>query len=347
MSDLIPDGLRARFGDRLRVGEALAAYTSFRVGGPADFLVSAKSRDDVVDAIGLARSHGLPWLVLGRGSNVLVNDQGIRGLLIRNDSVGFTLDAESGAIGCDSGVRLPTIGSQTARAGLHGFEFAVGIPGSVGGGVVMNAGAHSGCIADVLASAEVLVDGARESWAAPAFAHAYRTSRLQRERAIIVLGADFRLEHCPPAEALSRVQAYRRHRQETQPTDPGAGSIFRNPPDGSAGALIDRAGLKGTRRGGALISPKHGNFIVNAGGASSADVIALIGLAQDAVYHQFGIVLHPEVEIIGPEGRITLAAPQEHQKPRPTVLDDSRRSSLVRNRDPDTRESPTGDSRRC
>src|SRR5262249_55976521 len=154
----------------------------------------------------------------------------------------------------------------TAKAGLAGFEFAVGIPGSVGGGVVMNAGAHGGCIADVLVAAEVMIEGRRETWTAAAFEHAYRVSRLQRERGVVVLGAAFRLTHASPPEALARVQEYRKHRQETQPTDPGAGSIFRNPPDASAGALIDQAGLKSTRQGGALISPKHGNFVVNVGG---------------------------------------------------------------------------------
>jgi UDP-N-acetylmuramate dehydrogenase len=310
MSGTLPEALRQRFGDRVRAGEPLADYTSFRVGGPAELLVTAKTCDDIADAIAIARSVGLPWLVLGRGSNVLVDDRGIRGLVVRNDAVAFAVDPGSGTVRSDSGARLPSVGAQTAKAGLAGFEFAVGIPGSVGGGVVMNAGAHGGCIADVLVAAEVLVDGRRETWPAAAFEHAYRVSRLQRQRGVVVLGAEFRLMRATPAEALGRVQAYRKHRQETQPTDPGAGSIFRNPPDNSSGALIDRAGLKGTRHGGALISPKHGNFIVNVGGASSDDVIALIQVAQETVYRQFGIMLHREVEIIGPDGRIELAEPE-------------------------------------
>src|SRR5262249_44398508 len=156
--------LRQRFGDRVRADEPLADYTSFQVGGPAELLITARTRDDVVDAIAIARSVGLPWLVLGRGSNVLVDDRGIRGLVIRNDAVTFTIDPESGTVRSDSGARLPSVGAQTAKAGLAGFEFAVGIPGSVGGGIVMNAGAHGGCVADVLVAAEVLVDGRRETW---------------------------------------------------------------------------------------------------------------------------------------------------------------------------------------
>lgn len=306
MTHPIPDSLRARFGSRLRQNEPLDVHTSFRVGGPADLFVQARSRDDVADAVALARAAGLPWLVLGRGSNVLIDSRGVRGLVVRNDSGAFSFDLDSGSVVADSGVRLPSIGAQTAKAGLAGFEWAVGIPGSVGGAVVMNAGAHGGCTADVLVSAEVLADGAREVWPAAAFAHGYRTSRLQRERGVVVLGASFQLTRCSPSEALNRVQHYRKHRQDTQPTDPGAGSIFRNPPENSSGRLIEQAGLKGTRRGGALVSPKHGNFIVNVDHATSEDVLALIQLARDTVYAAFGILLHPEVELIGPAGRLSV-----------------------------------------
>jgi UDP-N-acetylmuramate dehydrogenase len=302
----VPDALRARFGDRIRTDELLASHTSFRIGGPADLFVSAKSRADVADAVDNARAAGLPWLVLGRGSNVLIDDRGVRGLVVRNDSAGFLVDQSSGLVQSDSGVRLPTLGVNTAKAGLAGLEFSVGIPGSVGGGVVMNAGAHGGCVADVLLNAEILVEDRREVWPRDRFEHSYRTSRLQRERGVVVLGAEFQLAACPPAEALARIAAHRKHRQDTQPTDPGAGSIFRNPPDNSSGELVDRAGLKGTRRGDALISPKHGNFIVNVGDASSSDVIALVELARETVLHRFGILLQPEVEYIGPEGRIKL-----------------------------------------
>lgn len=306
MSTAAPDALRSRFGARLRTDEPLAAHTSFRIGGPADLFISARSREDIVGAIAAATASGLPWLVLGRGSNVLVDDRGVRGLVIRNDASDFSIDRKSGVIQCDSGARLPSVGAQSAKAGFSGMEWAVGIPGSVGGGVVMNAGAHGGCIADVLVSAEILENDARTAVQAAALEHSYRTSRLQRERQLIVLGAEFRLKACPPAESLARVQSFRRHRQETQPNDPGAGSIFRNPPDNSAGALVERAGLKGTRRGDALISLKHGNFIVNVGTASSADVRALISLARESVARQFGITLHPEVEFIGPAGRTSL-----------------------------------------
>jgi len=299
----VSESLRARFADRLRVNESLASHTSFRIGGPADLFISARSMEDLVDAVLLATRAGMPWLVLGRGSNVLVEDQGVRGLVIRNDATQVTIEPETGLVRAASGTRMPTLGAQTARLGLIGLEWSVGIPGSVGGGVVMNAGAHGGCIADVLVGAEVLVAGNRTTWSAAAFQHSYRTSLLQTERRIIVLEAEFQTRRGVPAEALARIRTYRQHRQDTQPTDPGAGSIFRNPTGESAGALIDRAGLKGTRRGDAQISPKHGNFIVNVGRASSTDVIALIELARQVVLERFGIALHPEVELIGPTGR--------------------------------------------
>jgi UDP-N-acetylmuramate dehydrogenase len=307
-AETIPEVLRRRFGPRVRAQEPLAAHTSFQIGGPADLLVIARSRADLVDAIGLAAALGLPWLVLGRGSNALILDAGIRGLVIRNDASDFTIERTTGRVHCDSGARMPSVGAQTARAGLTGLEWLVGIPGSVGGGVVMNAGAHGSAIADVLVCAEVLVGGDRVEWPAAAFAHSYRSSRLQRERGVVVLGADFQLAPAPAPEALARIHAYRQHRQASQPTDPGAGSIFRNPPGAAAGALIDRAGLKGRQSGGALISPKHGNFIVNVGDASAADVLALIGQAQAAVEKQFGVRLEPEVELIGPLGRLSLEA---------------------------------------
>lgn len=323
MDHPIPEALRARFGDRLRQDEPLDVHTSFRVGGPAELFISAKTPDDLADAVAIARAAGLPWLVLGRGSNVLIDSRGVRGLIIRNDSGALKTDLNTGVVQADSGVRLPTIGARTAKAGLAGFEWAVGIPGSVGGAVVMNAGAHGGCVADVLVEAELLVadqrvrvsgdqavDGAsdalpigrRESWPVAAFGYAYRTSRLQQEGDLVVLGATFRLTPASAAEALARVQQFRQHRQETQPTDPGAGSIFRNPPDNSAGRLVEQAGLKGTRRGGALISPKHGNFIVNVGGATSDDVLALIDLARETVFRTFGILLQPEVKVISENG---------------------------------------------
>jgi UDP-N-acetylmuramate dehydrogenase len=296
--------LRDRFHDRLRLDEPLAALTSFRIGGNADAFVAARSRQDIVDALTMAASLDLAWLVLGRGSNVLIDDAGFRGLIVRNEANLVTFDRRTGLVAGDSGARLPTVGAQTAKAGLAGFEWAVGIPGSLGGAVVMNAGAHGGSLSDNLVSADMLVRGNHELWTPDLFHHGYRSSLLQQQRDAIVLGATLQLTPGDATESLGKIQEFRAHRRDTQPTDPGAGSIFRNPPGHSSGALIDRAGLKGTRRGRAVISPKHGNFIVNAGGATSEDVLALIELARETVYRVFGVELVPEIEIIGPSGRL-------------------------------------------
>jgi UDP-N-acetylmuramate dehydrogenase len=306
MPTLDRDWLVARFGERVRFEAPFADYTSFRIGGPVEILVLAKTPLDLSDAVARARSLAVPWLVIGRGSNILVDDAGIRGVVIRNETSAWSIDRESDVLVSDSGVRLPTLGAQTAKAGWRGLEFAVGIPGSVGGGVLMNAGAHGGSIADTLVSATVLVDGAVKVWEPAQLEHGYRNSALQRRRDVVVLGATFRLVTADASAALAQIKEFRAHRQETQPTDPGAGSIFRNPPGSSAGTLIDRTGLKGTRRGGAVISPKHANFTVNLGGATAADVRALIDLARETVFREYGILLHPEVEHIGPAGRMSL-----------------------------------------
>jgi len=302
----VPEDLLRHFGDQLKVSEPLHRYVSFGIGGPGDLFLSVRRREDLLTAIDLAEHKGIPWLVLGRGSNVLIDDAGVRGLVIRMDAQNFAIDEASRQVVADAGVRLPSIGAQTARLGLTGFEWAVGIPGTVGGAVVMNAGAHGGSIADVLVTADVLLNGGIQRWCNSELDYAYRTSRLQRERQAIVVGAEFLLGRSTPAEALARVQTYRQHRQQTQPTDPGAGSIFRNPPGNSAGELIDQAGLKGTTRGGAQVSPKHGNFIVNRGGATAADVLELIDLVRSTVWDRFGILLQTEVELIGPGGRRAL-----------------------------------------
>lgn len=307
MTTSFAQDLHKRFGGAARFEEPLGDHTSFRIGGPAEYLVFARARSDIIDALELADEQGIPWLILGRGSNVLIEDAGVRGLVVRNDATSVSIDPGSGLVQCDSGARLPTVGVKAAKAGLTGFEFTVGIPGSVGGGVVMNAGAHDGSIADVLESVEILMRGERTTWAPTLLEHAYRSSLLQRQRGAVVLGAVFRLGKGDVSTSLARVKEYRLHRQATQPWEPGAGSIFRNPPGYSAGALIDQAGLKGTRRGDAVISPKHGNFIVNDGCASSADVVYLIDLARDTVARQFGIELHAEVDVIGPLGRRSIA----------------------------------------
>jgi UDP-N-acetylmuramate dehydrogenase len=299
-SNVPPARLTALLGARLRRDVALAPWTSWQVGGPADYFAVAESTRDLIDIVAAARGDCIPWLVLGRGSNVLVADIGVRGLVIRIQSDHSSVEPVTGAASADSGVRLSSLAVATAQAGLSGLEFGVGIPGSVGGAVVMNAGAHGSTVSSTLVSAAILLpDGSVVELPQQALRFGYRTSRLRTNRSEVVLSARFALARVEPSTALALIGDYRRRRRDTQPTDASAGSVFRNPHGTSAGLLLDQAGLKGTRVGGAAISDKHANFFVNAGGAKAADVADLICLARDTVARVHGVRLETEVDFVG------------------------------------------------
>jgi UDP-N-acetylmuramate dehydrogenase len=291
--------IRAIVGDRLKCGEPLAGYTTLRVGGPADYLVVANRRGEVVDLVETARDLGLAWCVIGRGSNLLVADRGVRGLVVRNASDQACVDDRR--VRADAGVSCAQLASRTARLGLTGFEFAVAIPGTVGGAIVQNAGAHGREMVDVVRAVESIgPDGRVETVPVEQLQLAYRTScfkRPPRDRA--VLGAEIELRRSTRDEALALIDEIRTWRAASQPAEPSAGSIFANPPGDYAGRLIEVAGLKGRQIGQAQISPRHANFIVNLGGARAADVAGLIDLARATVHARFGVCLEQEVEPIG------------------------------------------------
>ncbi len=296
---------RAIVGDRLRVDEPLAAYTTLRVGGPADFLAVARTTDEVVALVRAAVELGLPWRVVGRGSNLLIADQGVRGLVIRNAANGVRIgpgDAPDRArVRADAGVSCANLASRAVKEGLAGLEFAVAIPGTIGGAVVQNAGAHGREMVDVLRAVEYLsAEGELATAPVEQLELAYRHSRFKRPPGgEAVLRAEICLTRASPETVAEKVREIRAWRAASQPTEPSAGSIFTNPPGDYAGRLIDAAGLKGLVIGGAQISSKHANFIVNLGGARAADVAALIDRAQAEVERQFGVHLEPEVERIG------------------------------------------------
>lgn len=306
---------------------ALAPYTTWRVGGPADLLYVAERVEGIVDAAQSALALGVPWRVLGRGSNVLVRDGGIEGLVIVNRT--RWLEIEPPLVRADGGLLLSTLARRAAAAGLAGMEWAAGIPGSVGGAVVSNAGAHGGEMKDTLQGALLLrptegtssggelaipqVELAEDQHAARMAAVwqtpdelelAYRHSRLREREAPeeIVLRAEFRLAVDDPPAILARMDEQRRQRKATQPlSQASAGSVFKNPPGESAARLIDRSGLKGTRKGGAQVSTRHANFMVTEPGARAADLLALIALVRDRVREQSGVELVLEVQPIGRE----------------------------------------------
>ena len=279
----------------------LAPYTSFRVGGPADILVVVRQLDQLVAVLEATGKSDESAFVFGRGSNLLFSDEGRRGIVVRNESSEIDTNPD-GVIAVDSGVRLPALAIETAKRGLTGMEWAVGIPGTVGGAVAMNAGAQGICIADILIKAIVYDRPSVVEIPTTELEYSYRSSRLRGEREKIVLQAWFQLRPADPSECLRLVEEYRRRRKATQPTDPGAGSIFKNPEGEFAGRLIEAAGLKGERVGNALVSPKHANFIINTGNGTAADVRALMQIIQERVMNRFDIWLEPEIELVG-EGR--------------------------------------------
>ena len=302
----------AMLADQLRqagitplVDDPMARHTSLKVGGPADVYLRAFTIDELCHCVGLARVQEVPYLILGRGSNVLVSDRGIRGCVIENRCQRHRIEvADDGGLAvlsAESGASLPALAHLTAHAGWAGLEWAIGIPGSVGSVIVNNAGAHGGCIADVLRRVQVLsTDGTTTTWDVKDLGLTYRSSCLKgRHGAEVILSAEFALTRASRTAISHRLAEFIEHRRRTQPTDPSLGSMFKNPPGDYAGRLIDRAGLKGTQVGGAMVSPVHANFFVNTGQSTAADFLALIELVREAVRQRFGVELELEIELVG------------------------------------------------
>jgi len=285
-------------GRRARRDEPLAHYTAMRVGGPADLLIVCESVDEVVRVVGLARRHGVSWQLLGGGCNVLVADSGVRGLVIVNRATRIKFDGE--VVRAEAGALLATLAREAVERGLAGLEWAAGLPGTVGGAVMGNAGAFEGDIAAVLRCATVLepndeiVERSNE-W----FEFEYRGSRVKREAESgghVILAATFELEPGDPEARADEILEWRRTRH---PSGATMGSTFKNPPDSHAGYLIEQAGLRGYRIGGAQVSELHGNFFMNTGETTAADVLSLIEHTRTEVRRRFGVELELEIELVG------------------------------------------------
>jgi len=294
--------LAAQIGAPVGCGEPMARHCSWRAGGPAEFYVAATSVDLLKRAVGVARAAGLPFRVLGRGTNILVADAGLRGLVIAAECDAYSLGEHNGiaTLHAEAGASLPQMANTISRRGWAGLEWSVGIPSSIGAAVVNNCGAHGACMADCVLSATVLnARGAVQTLPAAELGFAYRTSRFKGRQDEIVLTTDLQLRRDDAGAIIERLRRHNAYLRATQPQEPSAGSVFKNPPGERAGRLIDAAGLKGTRIGGAMVSPVHANFFVNDGGATASDVLALIRLAQARVRAQFGIALETEIELLG------------------------------------------------
>jgi UDP-N-acetylmuramate dehydrogenase len=288
----------------LREEEPLARHTTFGIGGPADAYFVASSPETLGRAVALCHRYQTPFFILGSGSNILVGDGGIRGVTIENRATqmeGPEPEDDGGIVQAGSGASLASLARGLARQGWAGLEWAAGIPGTVGGAVVYNAGAYGGCLADVLISVRIANSHGEKPVPAADLGLTYRGSAFTRGllEGKAVLSASFRVLRSEASQLTQRVSELDRRRLAAQPRGRNAGSIFKNTPEHPAWWLIDQVGLRGHRIGDAAISPKHTNFFINAGHARAADVKALIDLARERVMARFGLELELEVALVG------------------------------------------------
>ena len=279
--------------------EPMSRHTTFKVGGPADVLFLPESEEQLIQAIAIAKDAGIPCIVIGNGSNLVVRDGGIRGLVIALGEGMAAIVRSGDTITAWAGASLARVSAFAQASGLAGLEFASGIPGTLGGGCAMNAGAYGGQLSDVLIDARMLLDDAVKTLTVEDMQMGYRTSLPLREGGIVI-SARFALTPDNPESIAERMRELNARRREKQPLNrPSAGSTFKRPEGHFAGALIEQSGLKGYRVGGAQVSEKHAGFIVNAGGATAKDILTLIGIVQDEVLARFGVHLETEVRILG------------------------------------------------
>lgn len=281
--------------------EVLARHTTMKIGGPADLFIEPTSIDGLEQTMNLINRYEVNWRAIGRGSNLLVSDKGIEGVVVKLGNSMNHLDLDGNVLTVGAGYSLVALSMLISRKGLSGLEFASGIPGSVGGAVYMNAGAHGSDISQILTEAHILFEDGTFEWLSnEEMEFSYRTSILQKKRPGIVVEARFQLNEGDKEQIVAAMQKNKDYRKVTQPYDsPCAGSIFRNPLPHYAGKLIEEAGLKGFQIGGAQISEMHGNFIVNAGNAKAEDVLQLIQYVKKTILEKYNIQMETEVEIIG------------------------------------------------
>jgi len=300
--------LRAAFGPLLKEHEPLAKYTSARIGGPAEFFASVESANELAELVRAAWRIGVKPFILGGGSNLLVSDAGMRGLVILNRAraVEFHDQDEPPWARAESGANLGLLARQCGARGLGGLEWAATVPGTLGGAAYGNAGAHGGDLAGHLRLAEILQhDGTVRQWPMEELLYGYRTSALKKlsnGHKPVVLAIELNLKRDDPALLQARMDEFVAQRKRTQPPGASFGSMFKNPPSDYAGRLMEAAGLKGARIGQAEISAQHANFFLNLGEARAADVFALIHLAHETVKARFSVDLQLEVEVVGEWG---------------------------------------------
>ena len=285
--------------ENIKINEPLKSYVNFKVGGPADILLIPESKDQVIESFKICKENNIPVFVIGNGSNLLVKDGGIRGVVILLTSL-LGMEVKDERIIANSGVMLKDVSNKALENSLTGFEFACGIPGTVGGAVFMNAGAYDGYMSDVVESVEVLDENGNILVLNNEDLHfGYRTSAVMKE-GYIVLSATLKLKRGEVKSIKEMIADLTEKRESKQPLEyPSAGSTFKRPEGYFAGKLIQDAGLKGFELNGAAVSGKHSGFVINKGGATAKDILDLIKHIQDEVKKQFGVELHTEVRIVG------------------------------------------------
>lgn len=288
--------------NRLLVNEPLSKHTTFKIGGPADYLILPSSIDEISGVMIIAEQYGIPVSILGNGSNILVLDRGIKGLVLKFGSDMSYIRHSGATVTIGAGAMLADVCIYAAKHGLGGMEFAIGIPGSIGGAVFMNAGAYSGEMCQVVgATIGVCTDGSVKRFEGAEIAFGYRHSAFQ-DNGCIICEVELNLIRQEKPTIEQKMYEYQVKRETKQPLEmPSAGSTFKRPPGHFAGTLIEQAGLKGLTVGGAQVSMKHAGFVVNAGDATAQDVLMLIKEVQRRVYEHSGVMLQPEVRIVGEE----------------------------------------------
>jgi UDP-N-acetylmuramate dehydrogenase len=287
--------------------EPLARYVGWRIGGPARYFAAATEAHHVAELVTWARERELPVFVLGGGTNILIADSGFPGLVIRNRALTSRIEQHGDELILHAGAGAPMAGTarRMAGQGIGGLIWAEGLPGTIGGAVYGNAGCYGGDTAGALVSATLLMpDGRIEEWPRERFAFGYRTSLLKQtagagSRTPIVLEARLRLHRDDPEKLARDMAAIAAERRSKTPSGSSCGSSFKNPPGTSAGRLLDLAGLKGTRVGGAVVAERHANYIVNTGGATAADVLRLTEIMRERVLQECGVELELEVQLVG------------------------------------------------
>lgn len=298
--------LKSYFSGKLLEGELMSRYSVMGVGGPADFLVKAETSEELEAAVRFLWMEDIPFMLLGGGSNTLISDAGIREVVLLNEAknISFIEDQEYPLIQAESGASFGNLSRRAGSKGWSGLEWASGIPGTVGGAVVNNAGAFGSDMAESLEMADILQPVGdtlqRSTWTVEDFEYAYRYSVIKSgKKQAIVLSATFKMVISSPAEVKGRISEIAEVRKSSQPAGASLGSMFKNPEGNYAGKLIEEAGLKGTRVGNVMISQDHGNFFLNQGEATAAEIASLIALVKDQVAEKFGVELELEIQFIG------------------------------------------------